>query len=144
MICFTVAEKLDRELFTTSILFTFFQTFPGRLKRDVTMAQALDYDSLLVWSAVCSLRMSYTGLRMGTVSTKLLPIYRVAHQGIFERTLTKAIILLTIFLTFIRTKQHIEANRLPVPYRLATGTRFSKVPVTFQARSQIFKSKYKE
>ena len=24
------------------------------------------------------------------------------------------------------------------------GTRFSKVPVTFQARNQIFKSKYKE
>ena len=38
MICFTVAEKLDRELFTTSILFTFFQTFPGRLERDVMMA----------------------------------------------------------------------------------------------------------
>ena len=61
MICFTVAEKLDRELFTTSILFTFFQTFPGRLERDVTMAihiaisfanisysaQAQVYDSLL-------------------------------------------------------------------------------------------------
>ena len=61
MICSTVTEKLDRELFTTSILFTFFQTFPGRLERDVTMArhigfsfanicssaQALVYDSLL-------------------------------------------------------------------------------------------------
>ena len=61
MICSTVTEKLDRELFTTSILFTFFQTFPGGLERDVTMdrhigfsfanicssAQALVYDSLL-------------------------------------------------------------------------------------------------
>ena len=61
MICSTVTEKLDRELFTTSILFTFFQTFPSGLERDVTMvrhigfsfanicsgAQALVYDSLL-------------------------------------------------------------------------------------------------
>ena len=59
----TVTEKLDRELFTTSILFTFFQTVPGRLERDVTMAghigfsfanicssaQAYVYDSLLLY-----------------------------------------------------------------------------------------------
>ena len=69
MICFTVAEKLDRELFTTSILFTFFQTFPGRFERDVTMArhieisfanisysaQAQVYDSLLVWVFIVTL-----------------------------------------------------------------------------------------
>ena len=68
MICFTVAEKLDRELFTTSILFTFFQTFPGRLERDVTMAihiaisfanisysaQAQVYDSLLITTLMCN------------------------------------------------------------------------------------------
>ena len=33
MICSSVTEKLDRQLFTTSILFPFFQTFPGRLER---------------------------------------------------------------------------------------------------------------
>ena len=58
MICSTVTEKLDRELFTTNILFTFFQTFPSRLERDVTMATHIGfsfanicssaYDSLLV------------------------------------------------------------------------------------------------
>ena len=61
MICSTVTEKLDRELYTTSILVAFSQTFPSRLERDVTMArhigfsfanicssvQALVYDSLL-------------------------------------------------------------------------------------------------
>ena len=45
MICSTVAEKLDRELFTASILFTFFQTFPGRLERDVTMARHIGFHS---------------------------------------------------------------------------------------------------
>ena len=52
---------MDRELFTTSIWFTFFQTFPGGLERDVTVAgnigfsfvnicssdQVLVYDTLL-------------------------------------------------------------------------------------------------
>ena len=43
MICSTVTEKLDRELFTTSTLFTFFQTFPGWLERDVTMARNIGF-----------------------------------------------------------------------------------------------------
>ena len=75
MICSTVTEKLDRELFTTSILFTFFQTFPSGLERDVTMvrhigfsfanicsgAQALVYDSLLE-SNLMSRRQPLTGI----------------------------------------------------------------------------------
>ena len=36
---------MDRELFTTSILFTFFQTFPGRLEPDVTIAGHMDFHS---------------------------------------------------------------------------------------------------
>ena len=85
MICSTVTEKLDRELFTTSILFTFFQTFPGGLERDVTMArhigfsfanicssaQALVYDSLLLKPYIAvktgysltSITWPYRGLR---------------------------------------------------------------------------------
>ena len=41
----TVTEKLDRELFTTSILFTFFQTVPGRLERDVRWPDTSDFHS---------------------------------------------------------------------------------------------------
>ena len=64
MICSTVTEKFDLELFTTSTLLTFFQTFPGWLEGDVMMArhigfsfdnicssaQALVYDPLLLRS----------------------------------------------------------------------------------------------
>ena len=50
MICSTVTEKLDRELFTTSILFTFFQTFPGRLECDVTIARHIGFS----FADICS------------------------------------------------------------------------------------------
>ena len=50
IICSTVTEKLDRELFTTSILFTFFQTFPGRLECDVTIARHIGFS----FADICS------------------------------------------------------------------------------------------
>ena len=55
MICSTVTEKLDRELFTTNILFTFFQTFPGGLERDVTMARHIGFSFANIWSSAQAL-----------------------------------------------------------------------------------------
>ena len=37
-----------------------------------------------------------------------------------------------------------EARGARVPLIFRPGARFSKVPVTFRARNQMFKSKYKE
>ena len=43
MFCSTVAEKLDRKLFTTRHSLTILQTFPNRLERDVTMARHIGF-----------------------------------------------------------------------------------------------------
>ena len=66
MICSTVTEKLDRELYTTSILFTFFQTFPSRLERDVTMARHIGFSSANICSSVQAL--VYDSLLAGNFS----------------------------------------------------------------------------
>ena len=80
MICSTVTEKLERELFTTSILFTFFQTVPGRLERDVTMAKHIGFS----FANICSSAQAnvYDCLLLyGNTSTGNIPLDHLTNFG---------------------------------------------------------------